>query len=173
MALCGHFSEKGARLYIHFKKTSEDIPFNYSTMLLVRHAVKATLAYENVKRDAEVSFSCCKNEEIRLLNRDYRQKDTKTDVLSFPLYENREEIDRENGVLTLGDIVVSYERAAEQAEEFGHSVAREIVFLTIHSVLHLLGYDHERSAEEEELMCQKQKNVLMILYGNGTLTEND
>lgn len=173
MALCGHFAEKGPRLQIYFKKTSEKLPLDHALMLLIRRAVKATLAYEGVQKDAEVSFSCCNNEEIRVLNRDYRQKDAPTDVLSFPLYESREEIDLENGILTLGDIVVSYERAAEQAESFGHSPAREVVFLTIHSVLHLLGYDHERSSEEDEIMCQKQKNILDILYGNGTLRKED
>ena len=168
----GHFSEKGPRLYIHFKKTTKENPFDHSMMLLVRYAIKATLAYESVKGDAEVSFTCCNHEDIRILNRDYRQKDASTDVLSFPLYENREEIEAENDLLTLGDIVVNYERAAEQAESFGHSLSREIVFLTIHSVLHLLGYDHERSPEEDELMCEKQRNVLNILYANGTLAEN-
>ena len=173
MTLCGHLKEKGPRLQIYFKKTAKELPLDHALMLLIRRAVKATLAYEGVMRDAEVSFSCCKNEEIRVLNREYRQKDAATDVLSFPLYESREEIDAETGILTLGDIVVSYERAAEQAESFGHSPAREVVFLTIHSVLHLLGYDHERSSEEDEIMCQKQKNILDILYGNGTLRKED
>ena len=173
MTLCGHFGEKGPRLQIYFKKTAKELPLDHALMLLIRRAIKATLAYEGVQSDAEVSFSCCKNEEICLLNREYRQKDAATDVLSFPLYESREEIDAERGVLTLGDIVVSYERAAEQAESFGHSAEREVVFLTIHSVLHLLGYDHERSQEEDEIMCQKQKNILDILYGNGTLRKED
>ena len=173
MTLCGHFGEKGPRLQIYFKKTSKEVPFNHALMLLVRRAVKATLVYEGIAQDAEVSFTCCKNEDIRILNRDYRQKDAPTDVLSFPLYEDREEINAEQDILTLGDIVVSYERAKEQAESFGHSAEREVVFLTIHSVLHLLGYDHERSKEEDELMCQKQKHILDILYGNGTLHEND
>ena len=173
MALCGHFSEKGPRLYINFKKTAKDNPLDYPMMLLVRHAIKATLAYENIRKDAEVSFTCCNHEEIRVLNRDYREKDASTDVLSFPLYEDREEIDAEYDALTLGDIVVNYERAAEQAESFGHSLAREVAFLTIHSVLHLLGYDHERSQEEDELMCEKQRNVLDILYANGRISEKD
>ena len=173
MTLCGHFGEKGPRLQIYFKKTKKELPLDHALMLLIRRAVKATLAYESIVKDAEVSFTCCQNEEIRVLNREYRQKDAPTDVLSFPLYESRLEIEEEQEILTLGDIVVSYERAAEQAESFGHSTQREVVFLTIHSVLHLLGYDHERSQEEDEIMCQKQKNILDILYGNGTLSEND
>lgn len=173
MALRGHFGEAKPHLRINFKKTSKDLPLDYSLMLLVRRAIKATLAYEKVEHDAEISFTCCKNEEIRVLNREHRQKDAPTDVLSFPLYENRAELDSERGVLALGDIVVSYERAAEQAESFGHTASREVAFLTIHSVLHLLGYDHERSPEEDELMCEKQKNILAVLYGNGVLCEND
>ena len=160
----GHFSEKGPRLYIHFKKTTKENPFDHSMMLLVRYAIKATLAYESVKGDAEVSFTCCNHEDIRILNRDYRQKDASTDVLSFPLYENREEIEAENDFLTLGDIVVNYERAAEQAESFGHSLSREIVFLTIHSVLHLLGYDHELSPEEDELQCARQRDIVASMF---------
>ena len=165
----GHFSEKGPRLYIHFKKTTKENPFDHSMMLLVRYAIKATLAYESVKGDAEVSFTCCNHEDIRILNRDYRQKDASTDVLSFPLYENREEIEAENDFLTLGDIVVNYERAAEQAESFGHSLSREIVFLTIHSVLHLLGYDHELSPEEDERQCARQKEIIEAMALDETI----
>ena len=166
-----HF-DTGLRIY--FKKTKADIPLDYELMLLVRRAIQAALAYEGVIKDAEVSFTCCTNAYIQKLNCQYRDKDMPTDVLSFPLYADREEFDTEIGTLTLGDIVVSYERAAEQASALGHSTEREIAFLAIHSVLHLLGYDHERSDEDDEEMCQKQREILerlslqFDLQGEGT-----
>ena len=162
MTLIGHFHEMPPHLRISFKKTAP-LPLDYQLMILIRHAIKATLEYEGVPNDAEVSFTCCTNEDIRRLNCIHRNIDKPTDVLSFPLYADRAQIDSEKYILTLGDIVVSYERAEEQAAELGHSTEREIAFLTIHSVLHLLGYDHERSTDEDDLMCQKQRDILALL----------
>ncbi|MBR6503352.1 MAG: rRNA maturation RNase YbeY, partial [Firmicutes bacterium] len=94
----------------------------------------------------EVSLSFVTPEEIRQINRDYREKDAVTDVLSFPQYNSREEILQEPYVC-LGDVIICPGRAREQAEEYGHSYTREMVYLMVHSMLHLLGYDH---MEEEE-----------------------
>ena len=128
------------------------------TGFLLRHrlkkAVKAALAYENFNEDARVSVTFTDNEGIRELNREYRNKDSATDVLSFPMYTMEEE---------LGDIVLSLERAEEQAKEYGHSFQRETAFLTVHSVLHLLGYDHERSEEEEKEMFRRQEEIMIRL----------
>ena len=99
-----------------------------------------------------------------MLNREYREKDAATDVLSFPMYEADELPkggDADGETVTLGDIVLSVERAAEQAAELGHSTEREIAFLCIHSTLHLLGYDHERGEEEDEDMCRRQREILL------------
>jgi probable rRNA maturation factor len=108
-----------------------------------------------------VSVTFCDNEHIRKLNNEYRNKDSATDVLSFPMYEDGDfdEIECSMGAV-LGDIVISIERAKEQAEEIGNSFHREVAFLTIHSMLHLLGYDHERSPEDEEEQCQRQKAII-------------
>ena len=120
---------------------------------LVKKAVEAALAYEEWEYDCEVSVTFTDNESIRELNREYRDIDRATDVLSFPM-------DDEGDNSVLGDIVISLERAKEQAEEYGHSLSREISFLTVHSVLHLLGYDHETGEEDEKEMFAKQEDIL-------------
>ncbi|MCQ2385443.1 MAG: rRNA maturation RNase YbeY [Clostridia bacterium] len=133
----------------------------------VREAVRATLFHECCDFDAEVSVTFCTNETIRKLNKEYREKDMPTDVLSFPMY-TREEIEdcKESGekeMVELGDVVISLERAEEQAREIGHSFLHETAFLTVHSVLHLLGYDHMISEEEEEKQCARQKEIMETL----------
>ena len=99
---------------------------------------------------ADVSVSFVEPEEIQELNRTYRDKDAVTDVLSFPQYEDLSEVD-ELEEICLGDVVICTERAKEQAEEFGHSIERELVYLFVHSICHLLGYDHETEEEREEM----------------------
>ena len=132
--------------------------------MLIKRAIKATLIHEKFSRDAEVSLTFVDNEGIRELNRTYREKDTATDVLSFPLYDfYAGETPLGDGCVELGDIVLSLERAKEQAAELGHSYEREAAFLCVHSVLHLLGYDHERSPEDEEIMCSRQREIMKKL----------
>ena len=112
---------------------------------------------------AEVSVTFCDNEYIRKLNAEYRNKDRATDVLSFPMYDLEDEDDvplNPDESITLGDIVISIERAKEQAKEVGNSTIREIAFLAVHSTLHLLGYDHERSQEDEEAQCLAQREIM-------------
>lgn len=125
---------------------------------LVRFAAKK----EVVKANAELSISFVSNEAIKQINRDYRDKDEVTDVISFALQDHPDEkeiqIDKEMP-LALGDIVISYDRAKEQAEEYGHSLKREIGFLIVHGFLHLLGYDHMNEADEK-LMFSKQNEIL-------------
>lgn len=123
----------------------------------------ATLQYEGVDFDCEVEALVVDGEAIREMNRDYREIDRVTDVLSFPLYENATQAkeDRFAGEsVLLGNMVICLERAKEQAEEYGHSLQREICFLTVHSVLHLLGYDHELGQREESEMFAKQTEIL-------------
>ena len=124
-----------------------------------------TLAAEGIDFDCEFSLTYTDNEGIRALNREYRNKDSATDVLSFPMFDpDTEEIEALDGQpAVLGDIVISLERAAEQAELYGHSFEREVAFLCVHSVLHLLGYDHERSDDEDKLMREKQRAVMHAL----------
>ena len=148
-------------LYITFSASKRFEESSYSLKRVVREAVKATLDYEGFPYDAEVSVTFCDNEYIRSLNHEFRGIDRHTDVLSFPMYESGEFNDAECSMgAILGDIVISIERAKEQAAEIGNSLHREIAFLTIHSVLHLLGYDHERSPEDEEDQCQRQKAII-------------
>ena len=134
---------------------------------VIRRAVNAALKYEGVGFDSEISVTLTDNEGIHELNRDYRGVDRPTDVLSFPLFDGGvpEDIaeadgDEEQGKIPLGDIVISMEKALEQATEYGHSFEREIAFLCVHSVLHLLGYDHEISEEDEKEMFRRQDEIL-------------
>lgn len=128
---------------------------------LVRLAVGSALEYMDFPTNAEVSVMFVDNESIRELNREHRDIDRATDVLSFPLFEYDEDgeiIEEEldfspNGEMLLGDIVISLERAAEQAEEYGHSFEREIGFLTVHSMLHLFGFDHMTPDDEKEMFA--------------------
>jgi probable rRNA maturation factor len=130
---------------------------------LVKAAIGATLDFEDFTADSEVSVTFTDNEKIHVLNREYRDVDRPTDVLSFPLYEG-EELGQAFGPVVLGDIVLSLEKAKAQAEEYGHSFEREVAFLTVHSTLHLLGYDHETSEEDETDMFRRQ-NAIMDLMG--------
>ena len=121
-----------------------------------------SLRYEGFSESCEISVSIVDNEEIREINRQFRAIDRPTDVLSFPqlTFAEGEIPDKnENGEIVLGDIIISLERAKEQAQEYGHSLKREIAFLTAHSMLHLLGYDHMEEDEEKEMFA-KQKEIL-------------
>ena len=150
------------KIMIYFLNDQEKFKITYAQKILVRRAVEATLGYEGYKNNAEVSVTFTDNEKIQKINQEFRGIDKPTDVLSFPLTDY-EEIsaplaDELSG--SLGDIVISLERAKEQAEEFGHSFEREVAFLTVHSMLHLLGYDHVNSEEEELDMRKRQSDVL-------------
>ncbi len=147
--------------YVEFSNNQSLEPIDETLKNLVKSSCEATLKYEKFDGDAEVSVTFTDNSGIRKLNAQFRNIDRETDVLSFPLGENGEyDIDPENGACQLGDIVISVEKAKQQAEDYGHSFKREIAFLTVHSMLHLLGYDHINSKEEEEDMFKRQREVL-------------
>ena len=132
--------------------------------VLIRRCCQAVLVSEHFKQDAEVSVSFVSDEEIRRLNRIYRKKDRVTDVLSFPLGQNGHyDTNKETGCALLGDVVISLETAMKQARMYGHSLEREIGFLTVHSMLHLLGYDHENGGLEAMRMREKEEAVLIQL----------
>ena len=124
-----------------------------SVLELMIRAAEETFIFEGFEEvDAEVSLTLTDNEGIRVINAKHRDKDSATDVLSFPQYEclkDQEEIDED--YLYLGDIVISVEKALEQSETYGHSFAREMCFLVVRSMLHLLGYDHMTPEEETEM----------------------
>ena len=149
------------KLMIRFSANKSYDEVDYYLKTVIRRAILATLDYENFMYDAEVSVTLCDNAYIRNLNKTYRNKDKHTDVLSFPMYEDGNfDIGECISGAVLGDIVISLERANEQAKEIGNSFLEEVVFLTIHSTLHLLGYDHERSKEDDDLQCKKQKEII-------------
>ncbi len=151
---------------IYFENAQEIIPLTYKLKMLTRSAVVATLEHEQYHNPCEVSVTYTDNEGIHALNRQYRQVDKPTDVLSFPLMDFSGESDEpvaDEPVVSLGDIVISLERAREQAEEYGHSFEREVAFLTVHSMLHLLGYDHETSESDEQDMRARQSAVMDTL----------
>lgn len=150
---------KKAKVYITNSQKKVKIPTG--ARLLVKRCCNAVLEYEGFEELAEISVSFVDNESIRELNAEYRDKDSATDVLSFPLGEDGVyDVNEETGALLLGDIVISMERAMEQAEMYGHSLEREMGFLTVHSMLHLLGYDHENGGLEERIMREKEEAVL-------------
>lgn len=129
--------------------------------LLIRRCCHAVLELEKFSGSAEVSVSFVDNEQIRELNSTYRNIDKETDVLSFPLGENGEyDINHDTGAKMLGDIVISMPKAVEQSALYQHPLQREIGFLTVHSMLHLLGYDHENGGLEEVHMREKEETVL-------------
>lgn len=136
----------------------------------ITRSLEQALKAEEFTDDAEISLTFTDNENIRVLNSETRGKDTATDVLSFPMLEQDEDgtliiydEDIVDGKVLLGDIVISAEKADAQAKEYGHSLIREMCFLAVHSVLHLLGYDHERSRDEEKLQFDKQEEILTSL----------
>ncbi|MGE4548322.1 MAG: rRNA maturation RNase YbeY [Intestinibacillus sp.] len=160
-----------AEYEIHIEM-DEPVADEASVRELVTRCARETLAREGVCFPAQIDVTVVGDDDIRALNAAYRDKDAVTDVLSFPLYEfyngePREDLTGETDPLTgrilLGDMVLNYRRACEQAEEFGHSPARECGFLTVHSVLHLLGYDHERGEAEQAVMRAHEEAVLRAL----------
>ena len=140
--------------------TSEDLDLD-----LIRDRAEKTieevLRVENIAENAEVSLSIVDKDTIHKLNKDYRNVDRKTDVLSFPMDE--EGFDNEgNPIILLGDIVICLDVAEDQAADFGHSLEREMMYLICHSTLHLLGYDHIEE-DDKKVMRSKEKEVMKNL----------
>ena len=153
---------------VYFKNEQSKYLITPALKKAVRRAIRATLEYVDVRRMTEVSVTFTDNEKIHLLNKQYREKDAPTDVLSFPLidWDSDEELPDDGSSffpLALGDIVISLEKAHAQAIEYDQSLIREVSFLTIHSTLHLLGYDHETSPEDEKEMFGIQDIVIGML----------
>jgi probable rRNA maturation factor len=155
-------------------EAEKKLSFDYEE--LVNKVILACLDYEDCPYEAELSVLFTDDEGIRAINREFRDKDAPTDVLSFPAIEYdvpgdfsgledkpADYFNPESGELFLGDIVISVDRALLQAEEYGHTIEREMAFLTAHSMFHLFGYDHMEEADAV-LMEQKQENVLNMLH---------
>ncbi len=132
--------------------------------ILIRRSCNAVLEFEHFEGPAEISVTFVDNARIAELNNQYRNKPMPTDVLSFPLgQDGKYDLDEDTGCKLLGDVVISMEKAMEQAELYGHSLQREVAFLTVHSMLHLLGYDHENGGLEAVRMREKEEAVLIQL----------
>lgn len=147
-------------LIIDFFDETEEVKEEYVDM--IQQLVEKAADTESVEDGAELSITFVNNERIQEINRDYRDKDQPTDVISFAMEDMGEgemEIVGVEMPRMLGDIIISIPRAKEQAEEYGHSFERELGFLAVHGFLHLLGYDH-MTEKEEKVMFGKQKEIL-------------
>ena len=152
------------KIKVIISNEQKDIKIPTGVRMLVRRCCNAVLRQENFEGSAEISVTFVNNEQIHKLNLEHRNIDRETDVLSFPLGENGVyDINHDTGAKMLGDIVISIEKAFAQAEEYGHPLQREIAFLTVHSLLHLLGYDHENGGLEAVHMREKEESVLTQL----------
>ena len=153
---------RGLKLKIYFENSQESFKITYKLKMLLRRAILETLKHEEKQGSFEVSLTFTDNEGIHALNKEYRNVDRPTDVLSFPQidYELGEEAEG-----MLGDIVLSLERAEEQAEEFGHSFKRECAFLCVHSTLHLLGYDHMDDGQQKRIMREREEIIAATIPG--------
>ena len=141
---------------------------------LVRRAIRAALRAQGVKEDCVVNVMLTDDDGIHAINREQRGIDAPTDVLSFPMSEQTEgafdpelcELDYEHDALLLGDMVLDLDRCAAQGEEFGHGFDRELSYLTVHSVLHLLGYDHLDEGQRKRAMREREKAIMRQLIVN-------
>ena len=163
-------TENKIKVIITNKQKTVKIPTGLR--MLVRRTCNAVLRMENFQGSVEVSVTFVDNQGIKELNTQYRDKDTETDVLSFPLLsydkpgdfsfledENEDNFNPDTGEVMLGDIIISVEKVFEQANEYGHSPRREFAFLITHSMLHLFGYDH-MEPDEAAVMEAKQRAIL-------------
>lgn len=152
------------KIKVIIKNKQKEIKIPTGLRMLIRRCCNAVLKEEEFSGSVEVSVTLVSNTQIKELNSIYRKKDSVTDVLSFPMGENgKYDVDPETGAKILGDIVISIEKAVEQAERFGHSLQREIGYLTAHSMLHLLGYDHEDNGLQKLRMREKEEKVMTLL----------
>lgn len=159
-----------AKIKVNIQNKQKTVAIPTGIRMLIRRCCQAVLVLENFPEEAEVDVSFVDNEGIREINREHRDIDKATDVLSFPLGENGVyDHNPETGAAQLGDVVLSFEKAQEQAKEFGHSLEREVAYLTVHSMLHLLGYDHVNGGKEAMIMREHEEAVMAAV---GLLRDN-
>ena len=152
------------KIKVIISNKQKDVKVPTGLRMLIRRCCNAVLRMEEFEGSVEVSVTLVNNKQIKELNGIYRNKDSVTDVLSFPMGEDgKYDTDPTTGAKILGDIVISMETAIEQAERFGHSLQREVGYLTAHSMLHLLGYDHEDNGLQRIRMREKKEKVMTLL----------
>lgn len=154
---------------VYYDDRQDDIKITDEIKNLIEKSIAAVLKVENLDENVEVSVSFVGDEEIRDLNRDYRGVDKSTDVLSFPMDDEFIIVSR-----ILGDVIINTRRVMEQAEELGHSEERELSYLTVHSILHLLGYDHmededKKEMREREKLAMKELSIYRWFYEKRTI----
>lgn len=155
----------------HYIPVTADVPgVSEGLKALIRRSVRTALTVEGADFGCEVDVSVTDDAGIRQINRDMRQVDSPTDVLSFPAFDlvpgelpGEEDADPATGLVPLGDMVISLERVRAQAKEYGHSNRRELAYLTVHSVLHLLGYDHLDEGPQKAVMRAREDAVMAAL----------
>ena len=155
----------------HYIPITSDVPgVSDSKCAFIRKVIRTALEAEGVDFPCEIDVRLTNDNTIHEINREMRQVDRATDVLSFPMFElspgelpGTEDADPGTGLVPLGDMVISMERCAEQAETYGHSFAHEVSYLTVHSVLHLLGYDHVDEGEDKRRMRAREKEIMRLL----------
>ena len=149
------------KIRVIITNSQKEVKIPTGMRMLVRRCCNAVLRMEKFPYSAEISVTFVDNHEIRKLNAEYRNTDIETDVLSFPMGENGVyDENHATGAKILGDVVISIPKALEQAQLYGHSFEREVGYLTVHSVLHLLGYDHENGGLERVRMREKEEYVM-------------
>jgi len=152
------------KLKVSIANMQKEVKIPTGIRLLIRKCCHAVLQMEEKHGSYEVNICFVDNEQIQQLNADHRGKNIPTDVLSFPSGEGTElELNKETGAYMLGDIAISVPKVYAQAEQFGHTIQREFAYLTVHSALHLLGYDHEPGGLDEVRMREKEETVLARL----------
>ena len=159
-------------MLIEWMEERQGAPEDAQARLLLQRVMERVLADEGIEMEVMVGVTLVEPERIREINRDFRRVDSVTDVLSFPMIDGMLAdaspaallgcVDPETGALELGDLVICPDRAAEQAQEYGHSLQRELGYLCAHGMLHLLGYDHE-DEDERAVMRQKEEKALAAL----------
>ena len=159
------------RLRVAFNNEQNLIEITTDFKKLLRSCCKRALIDADFDENSEISVSFVDNARIQEINREFRNIDAPTDVLSFPLADNREyDLDPDSDCYALGDIIISTERASKQAEEIGHCTQREIAFLVVHSMHHLLGYDHP---DEESQQTKEMRRMERLIISNLGLTEGE
>ena len=157
--------QKKMSVKVNISLKQKKVKLPTGTKLLIRKACIATLEFEGLGEvNFEVDVSIVNDDMILEMNNEFRNIDASTDVLSFPLgADGVYDVNPETGAKMLGDIVISVDHAVHQAELYGHTLQREIAFLTVHSMLHLLGYDHVNGGMEQAVMREKEEEVLKAL----------
>ena len=153
-----------AKVKVIINDNQKSVKIPSGTRILVRKACTAVLNVEGFTSDAEINVTFVDKKEINEINLEFRNIDAPTDVLSFPLGENGVyDVNPENGAKMLGDVLICAEIAVHQSDMYGHSLEREIAYLTVHSVLHLLGYDHVDGGLQKVIMREKEELVMELL----------